>query len=126
MVVIGAFLAFVATRPSQYRVERSVVTKAKAEAVFPLVSDLRRFPEWSPWEKLDPGMKKTFGGSGPGKGQSYEWSSPKDEVGSGRMTVTESKPNERVDIKLEFIAPWQGLAQTALILKPEGQGTKVT
>lgn len=66
VVVIGAFLAFVATRPSQYHVERSLVTKAKAESVFPLVSDLRRFPEWSPWEKLDPGMKKTVGGSGPG------------------------------------------------------------
>src|SRR5689334_17269127 len=102
VVVVVAFAGFVATRPSTFRVERSMEIAAPADAVFPFVNDFHHWDAWSPWEKLDPAMKKSFEGPSAGAGAIYSWTG-NDKVGKGRMTVTDSRPNERVGIKLEFI-----------------------
>jgi hypothetical protein len=89
VIVIG-FAAFVATRPSQYRVARTVTMAAPASTVFAQVN-------WNPWAKIDPTMKQTYEGAPAGPGVVYTWAGNK-EVGEGRMTVTDDghrEPSQR-------------------------------
>jgi hypothetical protein len=124
--LIAGLAAVVATRPDTYHVERSLEIGAPAEAIFPSVSDLRNMADWSPWEKRDPAMKKTFSAETSGIGASYAWEGNK-QVGKGRMTITELLPPEHVADKLEFIEPFPAVAETAMDLKPAaGGGTRVT
>jgi uncharacterized protein YndB with AHSA1/START domain len=118
-------VAFVATRPNTYRVERSIVIAAPAEAVYPLLEDFRQWEGWSPWEKLDPAMTKTFGGAATGVGATYHWLGNND-VGEGRMTITEAEPAARVAILLEFLKPFASTSNCVFALAPEGTGTQVT
>ena len=61
-----------------------------------------------------------------GVGASYAWEGNK-EVGKGKMTIVDSKPNERVAQKLEFIEPFQSVAEVSFAFKPDSaDSTKVT
>jgi uncharacterized protein YndB with AHSA1/START domain len=123
--LVAGLAAVVATRPDTYHVERSVDVDAPAETIFPSVADLRNMGEWSPWDKRDPAMKKTFSASTTGIGASYAWEGNK-QVGKGKMTITELLPPEHVADKLEFLEPFPAMADTAIDLKPAaGGGTHV-
>jgi uncharacterized protein YndB with AHSA1/START domain len=106
-------------------VSRSATISAPPEAVFKVVNDFRQWDAWSPWSKLDPAMKKSWEGPAEGVGAIYRWSG-NDQVGEGSMTLLESKPNEKVSIKLEFARPFAGLSDVQFTFLPEGAGTKVT
>jgi uncharacterized protein YndB with AHSA1/START domain len=123
-VIIVAFVVVVATRPATFHVERSTTIQAPADVVFAVVNDFHRWGEWSPWDKLDPDMKKTFSGPPSGVGSSYQWTG-NDKVGEGRMTITEATPVQRVGIKLEFMKPWEATNTVTFSLKPAAGGTTV-
>jgi hypothetical protein len=125
VVLVAILVVVVATRPSTYRVERSARAAAPADAVYAQVADFHRWAAWSPWEKLDPGMKRTFEGPALGEGARYSWSG-NDKVGEGRMTITSARPGEEVGIRLEFLKPWASTNATTFRLAPDGGGTKVT
>ena len=72
-VGIVGVLGFALTKPDTFRVERSLAVKAPANTVYPLVADFHRWTAWSPYENRDPAMKRTFGGTAPGKGATYAW-----------------------------------------------------
>jgi uncharacterized protein YndB with AHSA1/START domain len=106
-------------------VTRSATIAAPPATVFAQVNDLRRWEAWSPWEKLDPAMKRTFAGPESGKDASYGWVG-NDKVGEGRMTITESEPDARIAIRLDFIKPFEETSQVGFTFAPEGAGTNVT
>jgi hypothetical protein len=105
-VVIALFIVIVATRPSDFRVARSMAIAAPAEVVFAQVNDFHNWEEWSPWAKLDPNARNTYGGAAAGVGAKFAWSGNA-KVGEGNMTITQSRPNELVGISLEFIKPFK-------------------
>src|SRR5689334_12374414 len=113
VAVIAVFLIVVALQPSEYRIERSASMSAPAADVFAQVNDFHKWEAWSPWAKLDPAAKNTFDGPASGVGAGFAWEG-NDKVGVGRMTITESKPAERVAIKLEFLKPFPDVALTEL------------
>lgn len=125
VVALGAFLAYASTRPAAYHIERSLTISAPPEKIYPLLEDFHRFGEWSPWEKLDPGMKRNFAGPGKGEGAVYSWQG-NDQVGEGMMTIVSTVPNQQVNVKLEFIKPFASVCQTVWALKPEGDKTTIT
>jgi uncharacterized protein YndB with AHSA1/START domain len=125
VVLVLAAVAFVASRPNEYRVERSATLAAPPEVVFAQIDDFHNWAAWSPWEKLDPQMQKSFGGAASGAGAGYHWVG-NNQVGEGRMTITESVPNDRVAIKLEFLKPWQSTSNCTFTLAPGDAGTRVT
>ena len=124
VLLVGALLAFIATRPDTYHVERSAEIGARPDIVFALIDDLREWPRWSPWEQLDPDMKKTYEGPSAGVGAIYSWSG-NPEVGEGRITIVESRPGELVRVKLEYFKPFQGASEARFELAPSGAGTRV-
>jgi uncharacterized protein YndB with AHSA1/START domain len=119
------FLAFVATRPPTFHVERSITLAAPPERAFAQVNDFHAWAAWSPWDKLDPQMKRTFEGAPAGVGASYSWVGNK-QVGEGRMTIEKSEPARLVSIKLEFIKPFEATNTATFAFAPDGAGTKVT
>lgn len=123
--LVVVLLIVVAVQPSSYHVERSTVINAPAEVVFAEVSDFKRWVAWSPWEKLDPNMEKTFTGEPGEVGASYAWKG-NDQAGSGSMTITEVDPPKKLVQKLKFIEPFASEATTAFNIAPEGDGVKVT
>jgi hypothetical protein len=126
LVVLVAIVLVVAFfQPAEFHVTRSATIAAPAARIFPEVNDFHRWAAWSPWEKLDPAMKRTFDGPAAGVGASYAWEGNND-VGAGKMTITESKPAELVHIKLEFLKPMPGDCPTDFTFRPEGAGTNVT
>jgi len=125
LVALAALAGFIATRPSEFRIARSRTMAAPPEVVHAHVNDLHRWSEWSPWEKLDPGMKREFSGAAAGPGAAYFWSG-NDDVGEGRMTITDSRPPRGITIRLEFIKPWKATNTTQFDFAPSGSGTDVT
>ena len=124
VVVIGGLLAFAATRPDSFSVQRSATIDAPADKVFAMINDFHRWGEWSPWEKLDPAMKRTFSGPDAGPGTVYEWTG-NDKVGAGRMEILKAAPASKVAIKLDFIKPFEGHNVTEFTLAPQGEATQV-
>src|SRR5262249_9388884 len=100
-VIVVGFVVIVATRPSEYRVARTVTIAAPAPTVFAQVNDFHKWEAWSPWAKLDPAMKHAYEGAPAGTGAVYTWAGNR-QVGEGRMTMTDSRPSELIRIELEF------------------------
>lgn len=124
-LTVAALVAFVASRPTDFRIERSLAIPASADVVFAQVSDFHAWTAWSPWEGLDPAMKRQYEGVSGKTGSSFFWDG-NDQVGSGRMSITRLEPSSFVEIKLEFFKPWPGVYTTQLALASEGDRTKVT
>src|SRR5690606_6512056 len=55
----------------------------------------------------------------------YKWVG-NSNVGEGMMTITESRPDERIRIRLEFIKPFAGVNDTLFPFQPSGDQTVVT
>jgi hypothetical protein len=123
--VIVVFLIVVALQPSDFKVERSATLRAPAPAAFAQVNDFQNWQAWSPWEKVDPALRRQYEGPKAGTGAVYAWQGNKD-VGEGRMTITESRPGELVRIKLEFFKPFAAVNDTIFSFKPSNDGTTVT
>lgn len=119
------FCAYVAMLPAEFRIERSATIAASPEQVFPHINDLRKWQAWSPWAKMDPNAKATFEGPEAGKGAIFNWAG-NNQVGEGRMTIIDSRPNEAVQIKLDFLKPWPASNIADFTLVPDGEQTKVT
>jgi Polyketide cyclase / dehydrase and lipid transport len=124
-VLIAAFLAFLATRPDTFRVQRAAIINAPPEAIFPLIDDLHSWVAWSPWENKDPTMKRTYGGPATGKGATYAWEGNKD-IGMGSMEITATTPPRALSLKLDFIKPFEAHNLVDFTLEPAGGFTNVT
>lgn len=124
-VVVVLFVIVVALRPSEFRVARTITIAAPPQATFTLVNDFHNWTAWSPWEKLDPALKRTYEGASAGTGAKYSWAGNK-QVGEGRMTVTESNASNLIRIKLEFLKPFAATNVAEFTFEPAGQQTVVT
>jgi len=112
-------------QPSEFRVVRSATISAPPPAVFAQVNDFHKWEAWNPWAKIDPAMKQGYEGTPAGVGAIYIWAG-NNEVGEGRMTITESRPSELIRIKLEFFKPFAATNSAEFTFKPEGNQTAVT
>jgi hypothetical protein len=123
--VVVVLAVVVAMKPAAFRIARSATITAPPSAVFEEVNDLRRWEAWSPWAKVDPGCKMTYDGKPSGVGAIVSWSG-NSKVGEGRMTITDSRPDERIRIKLEFFRPFKATNTAEFTFTPQVDETAVT
>jgi hypothetical protein len=123
-VLIASLLIYAATRPDTFRIERSASIKAPAEKIFPLINDFREWEPWSPWEKVDPEVKRSYSGAASGEGAVYEWNGNKN-IGQGRMEIIESSPPSKIKLKIDFIKPIEAHNTIEFTLEPQGDSTRV-
>jgi hypothetical protein len=125
VAVIAIILIAASFQSDDMNISRSATIAAPPEAIFKVVNDFSQWDAWSPWSKLDPAMKKTLEGPKEGVGAIYKWSG-NDEVGEGSTTLVESKPSEKIGMKLDFVRPFAGSSDVQFTFVPEGASTKVT
>lgn len=123
-ILILVLVIYLATRPPTFTVTRTGMIDAPPARVYPLIADFRNWDAWSPWDKRDPNMKRTYGGAGSGTGATYAWDGNKN-VGEGRMEITGAVEPSRIDIALDFIKPFKASNTTEFRLEPSGSGTRV-
>jgi hypothetical protein len=124
LIAVVAVLGFAAIQPDHFRVQRSAAMKAMQEKVFAQIDDFHNWGSWSPWEKLDPAMKKIHSGPASGKGAIYEWEGNK-QVGKGRMEITESSSPSKIVIKLDFFKPFEAHNTADFVLEAQGDSTNL-
>jgi hypothetical protein len=112
------------TAPHTFRVQRAANIQAAPEAVFALVNNFRKWHLWSPYEKLDPAMKKTYSGPASGRGAIYEWSGNR-KAGQGRMEIIETVAPSRIVIQLDFLKPFEGHNIAEFTLEPKDGATNI-
>jgi hypothetical protein len=125
VVVILGFVLVVATRPAEFRIARSITIDAPPDVAFALVDDFHEWQKWSPYEKIDPAMKKTFTGAARGQGAAYAWAGS-DKVGEGRMTIEQSRAASLISIKLEFVKPFTATNTATFTFSGGPRTTEVT
>ncbi len=124
-ILIAGVLIYAATRPDTFRIERSTSINAPPEKIFPLINSFHQWEAWSPWEKIDPAVKRSFSGADSGKGAVYAWQGNKD-IGQGRMEIIGSTPSSNVVIKIDFIKPFEAHNTIEFTLERQGDAAKVT
>src|SRR5690349_6509852 len=122
--IIGV-LAFAATKPDVFVVQRSASIKAPPEKIFPFINDFHQWGIWSPFEKIDPDMKRTYGPITAGPGATYGWDGNKN-IGSGSMEILDAPAPRKVTIKLDFTRPFEAHNVAEFTLQPAGDTTNVT
>ena len=124
VVAVVAVVAYAATQPDTFRVQRSATINAPADKISVILTDLRRGAEWSPYEKKDPAMKKTFSGPASGPGSKMEWDGNK-EIGAGALTVADATPS-KITVKLDMSRPMEANNIVEYTLAPQGNATNMT
>ena len=120
---VAAILLVALTKPSTFRVERSITINASPDKVAGLINDFHQWDAWSPWARLDPAMKTTYSGPPNGPGSVYEWEG-NSKVGKGRMEILSTDP-AKTSIKLDFLKPFESHNTSDFVLEPQGTATRV-
>jgi hypothetical protein len=123
-ILLIAFLVIANTRPNTFSLNRSVDLKASPEEVFPHLNDFKNWGAWSPWEKMDPDLKRNFSGLASGKGAQYSWIGNK-KVGEGNMEITRSVPSSNIELNLNFLKPFKASNVTEFKITKNGDTTNV-
>lgn len=118
-------IVVIAGQPDEFKLSRSAIIAASPEKIFPYVNDLHQWDAWSPWAKLDPNAKHAFEGAASGAGAAMTWSGNK-KIGEGRMTITESAPNDLIRFKLEFVRPFKATNTAEFAFQSQRDQTVVT
>lgn len=116
------FIVVIAGRPDEFCVTRTATIPAPAEKVFAQVNELRAWEAWSPWARRDPNAKSIYSGPASGVGAAMSWDGNR-KVGAGRMTIVESRPNQIIRIKLEFLRPFKATNMAEFIFQPRDNQT---
>jgi carbon monoxide dehydrogenase subunit G len=124
-VAIGALLAYAATRPDTFRVERRTSVQATPEQLYPLINDMQQFNTWNPFNRKDPAIQGSYSGPAAGPGATYAFAGNKD-VGKGSLRIVQSQPPRQVTMELHMIEPFEGRNTVEFSLVPRGAGTEVT
>jgi len=124
-IIFLVLAVIVALQPPEFRIARSITIATPPAVVFAQVDDFHKWQAWNPWGKVDPAMKQTYEGAPSGTGAIYTWAG-NNEVGEGRMTITESRPTDLIRVKLEFLKPFAATHTADFTFKPAGNQTLVT
>jgi hypothetical protein len=124
-ILLVLLLVTASLRPGDFRVERSITVSAPPAAAFVYVNNLRKWQEMSPYVRLDPAARYTFSGPPAGTGASLAWAG-NSQAGEGRITITESRPNELIRMKLEMVKPIACTNAVEFTFRPAGDKITVT
>lgn len=127
LVAIAVIIFFIvaATQPSEFRIIRTCTINAPASAVFAQVNDFHKWDAWSPWAKLDPEATNSLEGPETGTGAIMRWAGNY-KVGQGSMTIMESRADEFIRFKLEFLKPFRATNTAEFTFTSENDQTTVS
>ena len=107
-----------------FTVERSASIDAPPARVYDYIANFHNWTSWSPWEDVDPQLKRSYSGAESGTGAVYRWSGNR-KAGQGRMEILEATAPSSVRIDLAFEKPWKARHVTVFTVEPQGSGSLV-
>ncbi|RUM68551.1 MAG: hypothetical protein DSZ08_07950 [Sulfurovum sp.] len=108
---------------SSYHVERSIVIDAPLQAVKAILQNYKEWAAWSPWLIMEPDATLRYSDRQGQVGATYGWSGVL--VGAGSMELLEVG-DKHLKMELNFVEPFQSIANVGFVLEKEKEGTKVT
>lgn len=124
IALVALILIYGLLQPSGFSVMREASYAAKPELVFAQINDFRNWALWSPWDKMDPTMQRSYTGTTSGVGSKYAWIGNK-KVGEGSMEITQSVAPQNIQLDLHFLKPFQADNVTEFSITPRGNETHV-
>ena len=125
LVAVVAILAVIGLMlPRHVRVARSVTIDRPASMVYATVNSFVLFPQWSPWQHLDPNMRPDDGRRTRRCGRQIRLEGQRQGGIRDARLITASTPNQAVDSDLDFGD--MGVAKSVMTLVPEGAMTRAT
>ncbi|WP_430437637.1 SRPBCC family protein [Oceanibaculum nanhaiense] len=125
LAILAALAIAIARQPDSFRVARSTMIDAPPETVFAILNNVRRGIDWSPFERSDPNMKRTFTGPDKGVGATLAWDGNR-QCGTGSIRIVESIPHRHIALALEMSRPMKASNRVTFTLEPSPQGTRLT
>ena len=119
VLVLIALLHF--TAKSQYVVKRDINVQKPADKIFEYLKYLKNQDQWSPWNRKDPDMNKSYEGVDGTVGFISKWDGNK-EVGSGEQEITGIIPGKRIESQLRFIKPMKSTSDAWLAVSTPNPG----
>ncbi|MBD1393459.1 SRPBCC family protein [Mucilaginibacter glaciei] len=104
--------------PKAYNVQRNIIINKASQQVFDYVKFLRNQDHYSKWVMMDPNKRMSYKGTDGTVGYTAEWDSDMKQAGKGEQTITRIVEGERVDIRVVFIKPFAGIAETYISTEP--------
>jgi len=123
VVMVVILVTVIAMQPAAFTIERRTTINAPVSLPYAQVNDFHKWASWSPWEKMESDLNKTYSGPESGVGAHYAWAGK--ETGEGNMTIVEAQPFERIAIDLNFTKPVEASNKTTFTFKPSGPATEV-
>jgi len=119
IIIVGSFFI-----PSTFHYSYTGDVKATPEQVYEQVNELKNWEHWSYWNRMDTAMHVEFSTPSSGINAYYTWTSQNKDVGSGKLTITESIPYSVVKTHLDF-EEWGG-GDADYYIKKTATGTQLT
>jgi uncharacterized protein YndB with AHSA1/START domain len=116
---IALVLIFAATKPKTFRIERSIIIDGPPDRVFALIDNLGNWPRWTPQDREDPSMTRTYSGPANGKGAVSNWTGS-GSSGRGAMLITESAPPKKVCVQVDWVKPFVARNVNEFVLESTG------
>ena len=124
-VAVVALLAYAATKPEMFSIQRTANIAVPPERIFPLIANLKSMNTWNPFVEPDPAVTIAYLGPESGKGAAHTWSG-NSKVGEGRIEITEAQAPSKVAMRLQMVKPMKADNAVEFTLKPNPNGTDVT
>lgn len=126
LALVVIYLVLCAAGPKKMTATSSTTINSAPSAIFEEISDFSKWPGWSPWHKMDPGMQSTVVGNPGEVGHKQSWKSENGQVGNGSQKFVEIRENEYIKSEMHFMSDDSDPAFGEFKLEKEGEATKVT
>jgi effector-binding domain-containing protein len=100
LIVLLVGLAF--ALPDRVRVERTVTILRPPSQIYLVLTNMRRFNDWSPWYPRDREATYVYSGPDSGVGAKIVWKSERRDVGAGSQTLITAVPGQIASFELDF------------------------
>ena len=124
-IVIAVVLIYAATRPDSFHIQRATEIAAPPDMIFPLIENFHEWEAWSPWEKIDPALRRSYSGAASGVGAVYAWQGNRN-IGEGRMEIVGATRPSNLTIQIDFLAPFRARNTIDFVLERRSGATRVT
>ena len=121
-IIFIAFAIYVATRPSEYEVKRTIVIKAPLSLVYNTVNEYKTWSKWGPWRENDETFTSEFPKETSGKNSGYSWTSRFE--GNGNIKTIDLSENKFINQTIFTVR--RGEANSIWQFESVAEGTKVT
>lgn len=113
-VLIIAVLVFTMMQPERYQFKKVITVNAADSEVYEVISDLKMWPQWSPWFEDDQSIFATFSNKSNEMGGYAEWES--DSYGKGKRVISELERDRSIRLDINFEEPYQHKTKTQFLL----------